>query len=197
MSPPAERALRVFVAVPLAAPLQEAVRRAQASWRAEGPQPRWVAPENLHVTLRFLGSLPEGRVDDVTAAVEEASRDVGPFLLGLGTWGRFPAHGVPRVLWVGITRGARELAALATALEAALRRRRFPREDRPFRPHVTVARVREGDRLPGLDAWIEARGDQELGQVRVETIHVMESQLRPQGPLYQPLALVPLGRTAR
>ncbi|BAS27650.1 2'-5' RNA ligase [Limnochorda pilosa] len=197
MSPPVERALRVFVAVSLSPPLRQAVRTLQHSWSATGAQPRWVDPENLHVTLRFLGLLPEGRVGDVTGAAEEASRDVGPFLLGLGSCGRFPPRGSPRVLWVGITDGARELAALASALDAALRRRRFPREERAFRPHVTVARIREGDRLPGLEAWLEGCGDHELGQMRVEAIHVMESQLRPQGPLYRPLAVVPLGRAGR
>lgn len=193
----AGRALRVFVAVPLAPPLRAAVAGLQQSLRARGGRLRWVEPGNLHVTLRFLGSLPEARVDDVAGALEEASRQVGPFLLELGSCGRFPGGGAPRVLWVGITGGVQELTTLAGRLEEGLRKRGFAPEDRGFRPHVTVARVREGDRPPGLDLWLQECAGRPVGSMRVEAVHVMASQLRPQGPLYRSLRVVPLSGGSR
>lgn len=195
-SPAAGEALRVFIAVPLAAPVRSAVGRVRASI-PEGRSVRWVDPDNLHITLRFLGSVPEARLDDVAGAAAEASRQVGPFLLELGSCGRFPPRGVPRVLWIGLSAGGAELAALASALEEALARRGFPRETRAFRPHVTVARIREGGAVPEVDRWLETWRNERFGRMQVEAVHVMESRLRPQGPLYRSLRVVPLGGDGR
>ncbi|MBO2518820.1 MULTISPECIES: RNA 2',3'-cyclic phosphodiesterase [Limnochorda] len=191
-SPAKERARRLFIAVPLTAALQEAVVRVRAPL-PDGRAIRWVAPENLHITLRFLGSVPERRLADVAGALAEASRLVGPFLLELGSCGYFPPRGTPRVLWVGVAAGGDQLSSLAAAVEEALARRGFPRETRAFRPHVTVARIREGASLPGVEQWLAAWEGESFGQMPVETVHLMESQLRPQGPLYRTLSQVPLG----
>src|SRR5690606_39982385 len=88
--------------------LQEAVVRVWAPL-PDGRAIRWVAPENLHITLRFLGSVPERRLADVAGALAEASRLVGPFLLELGSCGYFPPRGTPRVLWVGVAAGGDQL----------------------------------------------------------------------------------------
>lgn len=190
--PAAGQALRVFIAVPLAGPLRSAVAQVRERFAGE-PSVRWVAPDNLHITLRFLGAVPEARLDDVAAAVEEASRQVGPFLLELGSCGRFPPRGAARVLWVGITAGGSELSTLSAVLEEALARQGFPRESKAFQPHVTVARIREGWSFPAADQWLEEWQNHRFGQMQVEAVHIMESRLRPQGPLYQSLREVPLG----
>ncbi|HEY8532129.1 MAG TPA: RNA 2',3'-cyclic phosphodiesterase [Limnochorda sp.] len=195
-SPAAGQALRVFVAVPLTEALRAALGQVRGRFAGE-PAVRWVAPENLHITLRFLGAVPEARLDDVAAAVEEASRQVGPFLLELGSCGRFPPRGAARVLWVGITAGGSELSTLAELLEDALARRGFPREARAFRAHVTVARIRDGWSFPEADAWLAEWRDERFGQMQVEAAHVMESRLRPEGPIYRSLRACPLGRAGR
>ncbi|WP_353117538.1 RNA 2',3'-cyclic phosphodiesterase [Nitratidesulfovibrio sp.] len=105
---------------------------------------RWTPPGNWHLTLRFLGDMPVPRCAEVADALRTIS--FAPLQLAVGKAGVFPARGVPRVLWLGLARGAPECAALAGAVNAALVRLGFAPEDRPFAPHLTLARVREARR---------------------------------------------------
>ena len=104
---------------------------------------RWVGPDGLHLTLRFLGATPVDRVAPAAAAVAEAARSVGPFEVRLAGSGAFPGASAPRVLWLGIDRGGPELAVLARALDAALGARGWPSDPRPFRAHLTLARCED------------------------------------------------------
>jgi 2'-5' RNA ligase len=165
---------RLFVAVPLPDDATEAVHSIVDEVRAE-PLPagardvRWVRLDGLHLTLRFLGPTPEGRVEPTAAAVRAvAAAASGPIDLELGGAGTFPLHGRPRTLWIGIARGAEALAQLAAELEAALAVAGWDRDDRPFRAHLTLARsdgVAAGrlvaDRLASVmtDRRIEGRID--------------------------------------
>lgn len=102
---------------------------------------RWVQLDRLHVTLRFLGPTPAGRLADVAAALDAAAAGVGPFEVRFAGAGAFPAPDRPRALWLGIVRGAEELGRLAAAFEVALSTAGWPVEPRSFRPHMTVART--------------------------------------------------------
>jgi 2'-5' RNA ligase len=104
---------------------------------------RWVGPDALHLTLRFLGSTPEDRVASAAAAVAEASGVTGPFEVLLAGSGAFPGASAPRALWLGIDAGGPELAALARALDTALASRGWPSDPRPFRAHLTLARCED------------------------------------------------------
>jgi RNA 2',3'-cyclic 3'-phosphodiesterase len=104
---------------------------------------RWAGPGALHLTLRFLGATPGGRVASAAAAVADAARSVGPFEVRLAGSGAFPGASAPRVLWLGVDRGGPELAVLARALDAALAVRGWPSDPRPFRAHLTLARCED------------------------------------------------------
>uniref|UniRef100_B8DP27 RNA 2',3'-cyclic phosphodiesterase n=1 Tax=Nitratidesulfovibrio vulgaris (strain DSM 19637 / Miyazaki F) TaxID=883 RepID=B8DP27_NITV9 len=107
----------------------------------------WTPPGNWHLTLRFLGAVPAPRCDEVADALRTIS--FAPLQLAVGKAGVFPARGDPRVLWLGLAQGAAECAALATAVNAALVPLGFTPEDRPFAPHLTLARLREARREGG------------------------------------------------
>src|SRR5438045_3763029 len=97
----------------------------------------------MHVTLAFLGATPDARLAEVVIAVTEAVADTRQFTAALDRVGRFPDHGSPRVVWLGIGPGAHELSAIADGVRESLAARGLPFDQKPFRPHVTLARVSE------------------------------------------------------
>ncbi len=137
---------RLFVAVPIpavvAARVGGLVDQVQAALGPAGDRVRWVQMEGLHVTLRFLGPTAKDRIDAVAGAVDRLAGVVpGPFELRMGGAGAFPEPGRPRALWLGIRSGADELGRLSAALTTALADAGWELEDRPFRPHLTIART--------------------------------------------------------
>jgi len=154
----------------------------------------WVAPGNLHLTLKFLGSVPEERIDAVAGALREASVDVSPFQARIRGLGAFPSARRPRVVWAGVTEGAAEMIDLARRVDAALAALGFPRDERPFSPHVTLGRVREPGRTPTLTEALASGATREFGQMRVPSASLMRSELGRQGARYTELTTVRLGR---
>jgi 2'-5' RNA ligase len=151
----AERPDRLFLAIPLPAEAVDAcaaviepVRRGPL-----GRVPRWVHVPNLHLTLRFLGDTPPDLVPDVALAVRDAVAGSGvrAFRVRLAGTGVFPASGKPRTLWLGIDEGVDELAALAAALDPVLAPLGWSPDGRPFRPHLTVARLDAASPGQGLE----------------------------------------------
>ena len=146
---------RLFIAVPVADEVRESVAGlmrqladAPIEQRAPG-QPRWVDVGGLHLTLRFLGATPNERAPDVAQAVAAAAGQVEPFRIELGGGGAFPSPSRPRVLWIGVAAGEPELAGLAGHVNDELGTRGWLRDDRPFNPHLTLART---DGVPGSEA---------------------------------------------
>jgi 2'-5' RNA ligase len=131
--------------------LADAERAAVASGGPPGGRVRWVRMDALHVTLRFLGGTAEDRIEDIGRAVDAAAWAAAPFEVEIDGAGAFPAPGRPRALWLGIVGGAERLATLAGGLEDALVETGWPREARPFRAHLTVART-DGVRFGPLAA---------------------------------------------
>ncbi len=150
---------------------------------------RWVRPEGAHLTLVFLGETPAGELPGIEAALAAAAQ-VPPFELQLGTPGSFGGQR-PRVLHVGVTGAAAELAALQRRVVTALNHV----EERPFSPHITLARVSRPDR--GTGQAIAAALARPLGALapalHIDRISLMRSDLRPGGPVYTELFAAPLG----
>src|SRR5439155_419839 len=149
--------VRCFVALDLPDDVRAALERTQASLRREAPRAdlRWVAPAGLHVTLKFLGEVPEAALAPVADAVRTTAAAHAGITLALAGLGGFPSLARPRVLWAGIPTGVAEVGRLAAALERVLEPLGFPPESRPFRSHVTIARVRSPRGLGRIRAAIE------------------------------------------
>lgn len=152
----AQPAVRCFVGLPLPQEWQDrlAVLRdhlpAPGRTPADDRQPaladllrrlRWTHPGNWHLTLRFLGNVPAPRIPELATALAQVA--FAPFTLAVGRAGAFPARGAPRVVWLGLARGAKECASLAASVDAVLAPLGFAPESRPFAPHLTLARVHE------------------------------------------------------
>ncbi len=135
---------RIFAAVPLPTEARQRVESLVAEVRASADpgerEVRWVRLDGLHVTLRFIGPTLDGRIPAAVEAIEAAAAGVACFSVGLSGAGAFPGPIRPRALWVGIETGATELTELTRDLDRELTLRGWPTEERPFRPHLTLAR---------------------------------------------------------
>ena len=183
------RAIRTFVAVETS----EAVRRRSGELaellRAAGAEVKWVEPHNLHFTLAFLGDVAESHVPDVCRAVEQSAAPVAPFALAVRGAGAFPNSARPRTIWLGVGQGLPEMIALHDRIERAIAPMGFRPEGRAFEPHLTIGRVkRPTAALDRLASLLDTHADFDAGQTRVDEVVVFASQLRPSGPVYQPLA---------
>jgi RNA 2',3'-cyclic 3'-phosphodiesterase len=152
----------------------------------------WVVPDNLHLTLKFLGGVEEARLTAVIAALTRAAIGTPPFELAVTGLGAFPSPTRPRVLWAGIADGAERLTRLAADVDETLGSLDFAREDRPFSPHVTFGRVREPRRQPVLGGILAAAAARDFGRIRVTKLSLMRSDLSPRGARYSELGAIPL-----
>lgn len=182
--------MRLFLAVDLPGTLRERLAALQSGLRQRCDGWRWVRPEGIHLTLRFLGEVDAERDAAGRAAWRAALRPLPPFRFSLGAIGRFPPTGRPRVLWLGVTEAGRGglLPDLAERLERAARNCGFAAERRPFSPHLTLARAAR----EGRPAW---PGDIDGGidlLVEVDRVVLFRSELHPSGARYTALEAFPL-----
>jgi 2'-5' RNA ligase len=185
--------IRTFVAIPLPESVRAHLEALQQRLRSGpgGAAGRWVRPEGIHLTLKFLGDVPEEEVPRICRAVEGACRGQRAFEIGVGGLGCFPNARRPRVVWAGVREESGRLDDLQRVVEGALETLGYRREGRAFRPHLTLARIRPG---------AFARDGTELGQVvvadaaselvtfRADEVQVIKSDLRPAGAIYTVLA---------
>ena len=183
--------MRLFVAVELDPPVVQALGdfaatlRTRAHALAPAARINWVTPEQLHVTSRFIGEVKDAQAAAIAGALLDALA-VPPFDLVLQGAGAFPERGAPRVLWAGLAAGSEGLIAIEAEVSARLAACGIAREDRPYRPHVTLARVREAAGLRS-SALVEDAADRHFGAMRVETITLFQSRTSPKGAVYTPL----------
>ncbi len=177
--------LRTFIALPI----DDALRRRLVGLQQElceiGAEVKWVEPENLHVTLLFLGEVDALEVVEICRTVSGVADLKEPFPLAIAGLGAFPNLRRPRTLWVGVEDGRDQLVALHHALEDSLLRvGAYRREERAYTPHVTLGRV-TGEHVPSsLLGRLKREADWQGGTLAVREVHVMSSELTPDGPRY-------------
>lgn len=187
---------RLFVAVPLPSDAAASCRAVVEAVRggSAGRAPRWVELSGLHVTLRFLGPTPAALVPAVADAVRTAVAGRPAFELELAGAGAFPSAARPRVLWLAIARGGSELEALARGLNGPLEPLGWPPDDRPFRPHLTVARTDAASHADGqAAAWaLEEAARDWRTRFTADRVTLFRSHLGRGPSKYEPLLEVPL-----
>ncbi|MGC9333020.1 MAG: RNA 2',3'-cyclic phosphodiesterase [Anaerolineae bacterium] len=189
--------LRTFIAIELDGGLKEDLARLQDHLQAEMPprSVRWVRPEGIHLTLKFLGDTTPGQVEQVKEALARVAAGAGPITFGLGGVGCFPHTRRPRVVWVGLHEPTGDLAHLRDAVEAHVAPLGFPTEKRPFSPHLTLGRVQRHAsnaevRQVGEAVAASAIGD--IGEMTATGLSYIRSKLTPGGAVYTTLARLEL-----
>ena len=185
--------IRAFVALRLAAEVEQAIDAFVATQRPGGAGMNWVARERLHLTLRFLGgAIDSNLIAPLGAALAQIAAETAPFGINARGTGAFPNLERPRVLWVGLA-GA-ELKPLAQRVEAAAVRCGFAPEPRPYSPHLTIARVRNLRGWRELKRDLTAAADRDFGQSRIDSMALYRSILGAGAVTYRELARYAFGR---
>jgi 2'-5' RNA ligase len=183
--------MRTFIAIELPDNIKKEIEQLQAPLRRTEAFVSWVKPSNIHVTLKFLGEVPEDKINEVFVASQKASEGVMKFSMGLKGMGAFPDSRRPRVIWIGTGSGEEELSHLAKRIEEEMEKIGFSREKRKFSAHFTIGRVKSPKNTEKLMELVES-SDFQTEEIEANEVVVMRSQLHPTGAIYTPLKKIPL-----
>jgi 2'-5' RNA ligase len=185
--------IRTFVAIDPGKAVHDRLIALQETLARTGSEVKWVEPENLHVTLLFLGEVEDREVARVCQVIAAGAAKHTPFSLSVETVGCFPNPRRPRIVWVGVGEGTQPLVALHDELEIPLQDLGYRREERRYTPHITLGRVKSEGATDKLAAALAKRADWKGGETNVREVLVMSSELTSQGPVYTVLSRAKLG----
>lgn len=183
---------RAFIAVELPESVRQEVAALQADFKSSSADVKWVEAANLHLTLKFLGDIEEHQVSSLKETLGAALRDLTSFDIHLEGIGAFPKTTFPRVIWVGINQGEKQLVELANRVEQACAGLGFPKEERPFSAHLTIGRVRSKEHLAPFIKKLQLAEFRAGATAPITRVVLFQSTLSPKGPTYTPLAEIPL-----
>ena len=177
--------MRIFTAIEIPGEIKKDICKLQNDLRDTGADVRWVGPESMHLTLKFLGEIPAAQTSLIKEAMAAAVQDYKPFLLHIKGTGTFPIHSKhPRIIWVDIQRND-TLQSLQKALDKNLEKLGFHREKRKFHPHLTLGRVKSGRGRKELIDVLASYNNFILPELDVKNISLIESILKREGAEYR------------
>ena len=184
--------VRCFIAIELPDGVKRGLRELQAQLKTGSQAPaKWVDPNNIHLTLKFLGNVAADRTGEITAAMTQAVQGTSPFSLEVKELGVFPNPRRVQIVWVGVSGETEKLARTQQRIESNLERLGFPPEGRRFTPHLTLARLRDRatpDQRAKLGQLIAETEFDAAPSFTVDSVNLMKSQLTPEGPIYTRLS---------
>lgn len=183
--------MRAFIALSLPLDVQAALACLQTTLRASGADVAWVAPNRLHVTMKFLDEITEAQQRSVEALLCQVASREAPFALGLEGVGAFPSVAAPRVLWASISEGKDAVVRLASAIEDGAADASLPKEERPFAAHVTIGRVRSPTYRQELSRALQEVAWPPPPPCRIAALTLYQSVLSSSGPTYTVLSEFP------
>jgi len=200
------KAVRSFVAIECPGKIREEIQKLQQELKTalqtvDGPsQINWTCLDNFHLTLKFLGNVAEDRISKIVQAVHGVTEGFSFFTVSVEGIGVFPHARSPRVIWVGAKSVGDDLARLQNDIEKVLGPLGFPPEDRPFHPHLTLGRIKSGDKKSGLGfnkttltQWLVENQKRECDRFEAKEVLLMKSDLQASGAVYTPLARMKFG----
>ncbi|MEM2874676.1 MAG: RNA 2',3'-cyclic phosphodiesterase [Candidatus Hadarchaeales archaeon] len=179
--------MRLFIAIEVSDDVRRELVRAQERLKATGADIKPVEPENIHLTLKFLGEVSEERIGDISAAIDRSASGRGIFPAGVRGIGVFPDLRHVRVIWAGVGTGSERIVEIQRSLDAELQALGFERE-RDFVPHITLARVRSPRGKERLAAEVRSMSGMDFGSTEVRSVVLKQSTLTPRGPIYTTVA---------
>ena len=187
--------LRTFIAVEISQAVRDRAEILVQRLRRAEIKASWTRPENLHVTLKFLGDTDETLIPEVCRRIAAVAKSHAPFRLSFTTAGAFPSVDRPRAVWMGAGDGAEAITNLQADVEENLLDMRIPRERRRFKPHLTLGRIREGGaRAHELAELLKKNASFDGQACQIEEVVTFASYLEKTGPTYQVLARAPLAK---
>jgi 2'-5' RNA ligase len=189
--------MRAFIAIELSNEIRDAIAQIQSHLKYSGADVKWVEKDNIHLTLKFLGEITEEKCEKIKTILDEIGKSTKTFeLSGPFCIGAFPNINYPRVIWIGLDKGAKEAAVLAEKIDEALSRIGFQKESRPFAAHLTIGRVRSQKNKEALKEKISNLQLATCSLQLIRSVSVFQSALTPKGPIYTRLHEARLGLSA-
>ncbi|MCX7927982.1 MAG: RNA 2',3'-cyclic phosphodiesterase [Candidatus Omnitrophica bacterium] len=188
--------MRSFIALTLPEPIKEKIANLQQALSESKADVKWVEKSNIHLTLKFLGEIDQETLEKVKSCLKEIVNDFRKFNLGLDKLKGFPSLEKARVIWIGTQEGSHQVTDLATQIEETLQNLGIAKEQRPFRCHITLGRIRSPKNLNKLAERIKILNQKPLfvfEPFQVDKITLFESILLPSGPVYRTIAEYNLG----
>lgn len=179
--------MRSFIAIELSEQIKNYLGRIQDRLKSSGADVKWVNPQNIHLTLKFLGDIEDKTVDKISGILEAASCDKPAFFIRLSSLGAFPNINFPRIIWVGIDKGDQQVKEIAEELQEKIAKIGIPKENKPFSAHLTIGRTKSGLNRGSLVKMLEILQNeivQEGLESGVSKLTLFKSTLTPQGPIY-------------
>ncbi|HPM42577.1 MAG TPA: RNA 2',3'-cyclic phosphodiesterase [Candidatus Omnitrophota bacterium] len=179
--------MRTFIAIELSEQIKNTLAQVQSHLRYAGADVKWVSEENIHLTIKFLGEITEEKCAKVSAVLDDTARQTKAFEFSLKDIGAFPKIEFPKVIWVGLDKGAKESAELAARIDRSLSEMGFAVETRPFTAHLTIGRVRSPKNKAVLKDKILSYRLQPATPNIISSVILFKSVLTPHGPVYTKL----------
>lgn len=178
--------MRTFIAIEISEETRQILSQIQTRLKYSGADVKWVAPGNIHLTLKFLGEITEKKAEEVKMALDKIGKDMKSFEISLKDAGAFPRIEYPRVIWVGLDKGSPESKILAGKIDEELSKIGFEKESRPFAAHLTIGRVRSPKNKSVLKEKIETIGSQSMVHSLqiVSSVILFQSTLTPHESIY-------------
>jgi RNA 2',3'-cyclic 3'-phosphodiesterase len=183
--------IRSFIAIELPEGLRKELGQLQAKLKTGGDFVKWVSPDSIHLTLKFLGDIAEDKVPEITGGIREAAAGISPFTLNMEGIGVFPNLKRIQVVWVGLTGDLGKLLDLQKKIEENMFLLGYPEEEREFTPHLTLGRVRYQPPPADQQKFAQAVSGtvfRSQNKIEVKAVNLMKSRLTPQGAIYTELS---------
>lgn len=186
--------MRTFIAIELAQEIKDRLAEIQKELASSQADIKWVKPENIHLTLKFLGEVEEAKIPEIIQRLQELGGQIKPFTLRISGLGAFPGLKSARVIWVGVKEDTDELGKLAEIIEDGLVKLGFPKEGRKFSAHLTLGRLRSNKNADKLGQELEKIQIPGRAAQWINSIGLFKSVLHPAGAVYQKLSEISLSK---
>lgn len=181
--------VRAFIALDISSDIKEKLSNLQKSLKDTDIKIRWVAPENIHITLKFLGNVEGNKISKIKNVLREVVEENEAFIIKFTGIGAFPHLHNPRVIWVGIEEGEAGLKKINQKIEEGLKKIKIKREGKEFQPHLTIGRMKSSFNKKIMIDLINKYKDEKWGEIVAEKITLYKSTLTAKGPVYSPLSV--------
>jgi len=184
--------MRTFVSIEIPDNIKNSIEKAIGELKLVLPHIKWVDKKNLHITLKFLGWVEDGKISGLTDSVTDIVKGFGTIKVGFAGFGMFPDEKHPRVIWVGITEGSDKLKELADKIEDKLSTEGYREEEREFSTHLTIGRIKEKIDAEALTGFIKKNENAGFGGFIAKNVSMMKSTLKRSGPVYEEVKQIQL-----
>jgi 2'-5' RNA ligase len=176
--------IRAFIAVEIDQPNKQKILDLISDLKKSEADVKWVTQDQMHLTLKFLGNIDKIKIPEITDAMRSSAQDLTSFTITFSKIGAFPNLNHPRVIWIGIDKGAENLKTITEKIETGLEKLGFKREGREFKPHLTLGRVRTSKNMPELTKLIKEANFSSEGEIQISELILFQSTLTQKGAIY-------------